>query len=358
MKQPDTLKQLPVSIVHRRIRHHAGNSGYSVLFEHLDLPQAKGGLRSWLALHLPKAIRWRLHLLRPQPVGDEGLLPELGAISTVANKTPGLVHFIYGEDTYFYTPLWQSGQKKVVATFHYPPQRLNERVNRAILKHLDAVLLMSESQRSWFEQYLPADKIHVLHHHVNTAFFTPSERQENTQETFRIISLGGILRDMDLLLRVVQSLTEKLGPEKIAFDFLIPPNKREPFKNLKNVTIHSRISDEELRDLYRNATLGFMPLEDCTANNAVLEMMACGKAVACSRAGGIEDYLTEEGALMFARDTDVDALTDNIIALLHDSQKRRDMGTHNRNRALEHFSFDATAAKLGDIYETILASEK
>ena len=107
MSLPTSLKSLNVSIVHRRIKHHAQHSGYSTVYEYMQLPHAGGGIMSNIALRLPASIKWRLHTLRPQPVGDEGLEPELKAISTTASGKPGICHFIYGEDTYFYTPLWQ-----------------------------------------------------------------------------------------------------------------------------------------------------------------------------------------------------------------------------------------------------------
>jgi glycosyltransferase involved in cell wall biosynthesis len=217
---------------------------------------------------------------------------------------------------------------------------------------------MSHSQRSWFEQYLPAEKIHVVHHHVNTDFFYPANEEIKSNGKFNIVSLGGILRDMPLLLNLVEQLTARLGADNIKFNFLIPKNAREPFKNFPNVKLCGRISDEELRSLYHNATLGFMPLVDCTANNAVLEMMACGKAIVCSKAGGIGDYLDQQGALMFDQTIDAEQLVSDIIELLNNPQKREQMGTYNRQRALDEFSLEKTANKLSAVYHQVAAQDQ
>jgi glycosyltransferase involved in cell wall biosynthesis len=287
-------------------------------------------------------------------VGDEGLLPELLALPTTRSKKPGICHFIYGEDTYFYTPLWQHANQKIIATYHYPPQRLNERVSRPVLKGLSAVILMSESQRAWFEQYLPPEKVFVVNHHVNTEFFHPLE-QPPVEGPIRIMSVGGILRDMDLLLNVVKLLTESLGSAKVQFDFLIPKEFRAPFEGFSNVNFYARISDEELRSLYQNATLGFMPLVDCTANNAILEMMACGKAIVCSNVGGISDYVDSAGALMFPSNLPANDLLKDLLSLLEAPEKLAKMGKHNRAKAISEFSLDRTTEKLFDVYQQVAA---
>ncbi|MDO6709194.1 glycosyltransferase family 4 protein [Aliiglaciecola sp. 2_MG-2023] len=351
MAQEFDLNSLNVTIVHRRIKHHAKHSGYNTVFEYMKIPHAEGGLRSYIASHIPASLRWRLHTLRPQAVGDEGLLPELKAMSTVASSSPGICHFIYGEDTYFYTPLWQHKNKKVIASYHYPPVRLDERVNNAVLSRLDAVVLMSNSQKDWFAKYMPEEKIYVVNHHVDTNFFVPAPPTTDTK--LKIVSLGGILRDMNLLHEVVSGITKMLGKDQVEFNFLIPKSEWPKFKHFDNVNLLSGISDEQLRDLYQTSTIGFMPLIDCTANNAVLEMMACGTAIVCSNVGGISDYITSDGAIMFSHDTDPALLCEQIIQLSKQTEKIKIMGKFNRKRAEKEFSLAATANKLKLVYQSI-----
>lgn len=355
----DTIKiidDLNIKYVHRRISHHASHSGYTTIFEHMRLPKAESKFMQWLVKLIPESIKWRLHHLRPQPVGDDGLIPELLALPFTASRKKGLCHFIYGEDNYFYTKLWRNANKKIIASYHYPPVRLDERVSKTTLKTLNAVILMSNSQCSWFEHYLPKNKIYVIPHHVDTGFFIPLEENLN-KLPYRIISLGGILRDMELLYSVVEQLTKKLGREKIIFDFLMPKEYRSRFKEFSNVNLYNRISDQKLLELYQGATIGFMPLLDCTANNAVLEMMSSGKAVVCSNVGGIEDYLDEAGALLFHPEISLDELVDSIIKLLENKELIKNMGKHNRGKVLKHFSIDATKEKLYEVYRKVLDAE-
>ncbi|SFF94943.1 glycosyltransferase family 4 protein [Neptunomonas qingdaonensis] len=352
MENTNSVSKLNVSYVHRRIGHHASHSGYNTVFEALDLKKAHSKLMGRIIKWLPMALKWRLHLLRPQAVGDEGLIPELLALPTTRSKEPGICHFIYGEDTYFYTPTWKRNKQKIIATYHYPPQLLIERVSVPVVKTLDAVILMANNQKPYFQQYLSDDKIFVVQHHVDTDFFRPSKKRPNNNN-FRIVSVGGILRNMELLLSVVRELTHQLGDEKVFFDFLIPKEFNEIFKDFSNVVLHSRITDEELRTVYQNATIGFMPLEDCTANNAILEMMACGVSIVCSDVGGISDYIDTEGAVMFDPQQPLMHLVKNIVTLLNSPSKVKKMAAHNRDKAVTQFSIPRTAEKLLSVYAKI-----
>lgn len=352
MDQTDIVSKLNISYVHRRIGHHATHSGYNTVFEALILKKAHSSLMGIIIKLLPKALKWRLHLLRPQPVGDEGLIPELFALPTTRSKKPGICHFIYGEDTYFYTPTWKRNKQKIIATYHYPPQRLIERVSVPVVKTLDAVILMAHNQKPYFQQYLSDDKIFVVPHHVDTEFFMPATNS-SMNDKIRIVSVGGILRDMDLLLCVVKELTNQLGADQVFFDFLIPKEFNNQFKDFSNVILHSRITDEELRSLYQNATIGFMPLKDCTANNAILEMMACGVAIVCSDVGGISDYIDTDGAIMFDPKQPFIHLIKSIILLINSPSRIQNMAYHNREKAITQFSIPRTAEKLLRIYTKI-----
>lgn len=73
------------------------------------------------------------------------------------------------------------------------------------------------------------------------------------------------------------------------------------------------MSEEDLLVAYRQADLLALPLKDCTANNSILEAMACGLSVVTTDIGGIRDYVDDTCALLSARG-DAEEMAKNIMA--------------------------------------------
>jgi glycosyltransferase involved in cell wall biosynthesis len=95
---------------------------------------------------------------------------------------------------------------------------------------------------------------------------------------------------------------------------LTKPVNHVPYEGIRSVKILHRLDDEQLRDAYRKADLVFMPLLDCTANNAILEAMACGTPVMVNRIGGVPEYVDEECNLVMDG-KDVRAWADRLRSL-------------------------------------------
>jgi glycosyltransferase involved in cell wall biosynthesis len=113
----------------------------------------------------------------------------------------------------------------------------------------------------------------------------------------------------------------------IAPRFLLPPGL-----NLGLVELVTELSDEQLLEEYRRAWVVLLPLVDATANNALLESMACGVPVVVSDVGGIRDYAGLEcGALCLPRDAQAHGAA--TIELLLDSPRRAAAGQAARTRA-------------------------
>lgn len=341
-----------VRYVPMHVAHHAGCSGYDALFRASTLEPAASAFLKGVLRCIPDAILWRLWALRPQPSQRRGLEAEIGAASWLAFGTGRLTHFIYGEDSYFYSALWKRGGNKCIATFHYPPALLARRINVGCLGALDGVIIVGENQRQWFEQFVPADRIHYCPHHVQTDYFQPASQAGMPEDVDRLICVGKLLRDYDLLERVVRRL-QITRTSKVCLDIVAPRGiEGHPIASLPNVRLLSGISDNDLRTLYQSASVGVLPLQDATANNALLEMMSCGLPVVVSDVGGIGEYIKDSGAVCLPADEDV--WCHAISSLLDDPSARNVAGQRNRARALDAFSFDVCARRLAAIYGRIL----
>lgn len=348
--QMDEIKDR-VRYVPRHIPHHGLHSGYDRLFVFMGLREARSAFWAGVARTLPKSLRWRLWAMRPQSTQQQGLEAEFGAVPWVARGGGRLCHFIYGEDTFFYTPLWKNGANKVIATFHYPPDRLTERVNPGSLRALDGVVIVGESQRDWFRRYFPDARIHHCRHQVDTGFFRPGPAAGG-DGTLRMVCVGHLFRDYAGLLRVHRMLqarglaceTHIVGPAAL---------RKEPIAAAQGVHVHSGMSDDMLLRLYQSSAVGVLPLHDATANNALLEMMACGLPVVVSAVGSVPDYVAGSAVRLIA-DADPGAFVDQIVALHEDAATAAEEGRRNREFAVETLGDPVVASAMWRIYSEVL----
>ena len=91
------------------------------------------------------------------------------------------------------------------------------------------------------------------------------------------------------------------------------------------------MTDEALREAYRDADALLLPLQDATANNAILEAMACGRPVVSTDVGGVAE-MTRDAARL-APPGDARALADAVLALAADPAGAEALGRAARARA-------------------------
>jgi glycosyltransferase involved in cell wall biosynthesis len=79
----------------------------------------------------------------------------------------------------------------------------------------------------------------------------------------------------------------------------------------------------------------------------VMEAMACGRPVVAAAAGGVPEVVTHGANGLLYPMGDASALADAIARLLRDPDERRRLGVAGRCTALERFTPDAHAARIG-----------
>ena len=190
-----------------------------------------------------------------------------------------VLHYLEGEHSLQFLPSIVSKlgrlrpRPRIVATFHQPPELLDRLININNVQQVDHVIVLSPEQVSYFEQYLPADKVSMILHGVDTDFFCPANQSE-APRGFRCLSVGSWLRDYDAVLEVAHRLSSV--PD---FEFQIVSSAVTDHEIPGNVSVQSGIDDDALRAMYQQADVLFLPVTSATANNAVLEGIACGLPV-------------------------------------------------------------------------------
>ena len=114
--------------------------------------------------------------------------------------------------------------------------------------------------------------------------------------------------------------------------------------------MHRRITDEALRSHYQSADLLVLPLQDATANNALLEALACGLPVVASDLPAVSEYAPREAAVLVPHETE--AFVVAIQQLLDDDLKRAAMAQRGRTAA-ESLAWPLVARRFDHLYHQV-----
>ncbi len=117
--------------------------------------------------------------------------------------------------------------------------------------------------------------------------------------------------------------------------------------------VTERITDEELVSLYAASDCFALPslYEPCSV--ALIEAMACGKAVIATDAGGNKELIKHQKGGLIVPARDADALAKGINAVLHNKKLATKFGHFNRKRVLEHFNWDRVARDVERFYKSL-----
>lgn len=333
----------------------ASRSGYQVLADYLSRTEFLSTVRKNPGRFLPWVLARttaRFAFTRYYLGGCAQL--EWKAWKRIRKGDVGLVHMMWADHDLGFLDLFVNQKTTpICGTFHLCSDTLGQTIrfpNR--LQRLAAIILMSESQRPYFLSVgVKPERIHVVLHGVDADYFTPA--QHKPDGPLRVLSVGNTRRNFPLLVKVCKAFNDD---PRLRFQVVASPDRRRLFEHMKNVDFLCGLSDDQLLECYRNASVLLQALENTTANNVVLEAMACGVPVVAERVGGIGEYVTSECARL-ASPNNVDEFVGAIKNLVDSRHAREDMGKAARFRA-ETLHWRHVANRTREVYETAINARR
>lgn len=309
-----------------------------------DFPVGNGVIRSLLRHQVQK------HGMQWYKLSD--LVAETKALKQCWTQKANIVHYFDGEHSAQYLPrlckLFKSSTK-IIATYHQPPALIDGLLDKKILSKLDQVTVVSPSQVSYFSNFVEPHKIHLILHGIDTKYFQLGKLPKEDGK-FCCITVGRYLRDFKALYQVAKALISYHDIE-----FWVVSSNTSEVEDLPNVKVFQGIDDARLLQLYQSANALFLPLIDATANNALLEGMACGLPIISTQMSSIQAYLPNQEAILIQKN-DPRKFVSAILDLLDNSSLCTSMGKRSRTRA-EELDWRNTAKEYAQLYSETVASD-
>jgi glycosyltransferase involved in cell wall biosynthesis len=333
---------------------HPGGSRFTDFHHHLNSRFVPSALPfRFMASRWGQWVDWQFRHLSRRPNYAFGLLvQEISAAFHMLVHRGAVYHSMKGEvDLHWLPRLSRMVGGNLVATFHDDPPKLAKRlIDARFVRELAGVVVLCHEQRRYFEDLMPAERVFHVPHGVDTEFFHPASTL--SQEPV-VVAVGSYNRDFESLGRAM-SLVWASAPAvrfllvgtRQADDWNPPPRIDDP-----RLTYVDGVSDSELCSIYHGAAAAIVSVHQATANNALLEGMACGLPVVATDVGGIREYLGESAGVLCPT-ADPRALADGVLRVLGDRQFAVRMGAEARNRALR-FDYRVVAEELRQVYERV-----
>lgn len=253
-------------------------------------------------------------------------------------------HVIYGENIMHRWLLHCVGRNSLVCTFHQPFDWFqNQPIWKSYLKRIDALILMSDDEVDMFKRCSGKKNITFIPHGICTDFyFLPNK--SIVQKNGSILMVGNWLRDFEFANKVFESLLQQ--DPSLAINVVCRKDAWSFFKD-KRIQCYTHLSDAELRQLYWQSSVMFLPLKRFTANNALLEAASCGCHIAIASSQVDNSYIPE--AMIEILPLNIDA----CVTYLKEAVKERTFNDDLSKYVKKNYSWDVIASKTKDFLQNV-----
>ncbi len=343
-----------IRLIYNHIAHHAKFSGYDIMAQYtLGEPYHYGPLFRLAQKHATWKRLEKYPVYHTPWYGGDQMRRELEVIGRCMLPRKTLYHFYYAEnDLRIASRFRYRWNNRIVGSFHQPPEFLDRHVaDKDYIRMADAVVVVAESQVPYMTQFLPRERVFVVPHGVHVDYWCPDPTVPlDDPPTF--VFVGWWLRDLDLAKATIRACADR--GVRARFKMVTAEEHHDELRDLPNTEPLAGIPDDELRDLYRRATGLFLPLKWSTANNAILEAMACGTPVISTRTGGIPEYVDESCGVL-VEPGDVDAAVAAIRGFGEDREQIALLAAGARARA-NVLRWEAVGATMDAAYRRLLGA--
>ena len=327
---------------------HAG-SGSDVYTERLAAGLRAAGHEAVLT---PVDRRWQYlpwrYLSVPAPADTEITLANLGA-GFAFRRPPAKLVLV--EHHCVFDPAFAPYRSRKQALVH---ETLLRHIERKSLAVCDALVTVSAYTAESLRATLGGPAATVILHGIETDYFTPPETPAPRAggRPFRLLFVGNLSRrkGADLL----PAIMDRLGPG-FELRYTIGLRSDDPFAGVAGMRRLGRLTQDELRDAYRDADVLLFPSRLEGFGYAAAEAMSCGTPAVVAASSALPELIDDGIDGRLCPVDDVDAFAATVRDLAADPERLAGMGRQARAKAVDRFSLGAMTAQYVSLFERLLA---
>lgn len=246
------------------------------------------------------------------------------------------------------------------------PSRGRQRLERWVSRRVDKIVCVSQSVADFcsVQGRLPHQKLEIIPNGVDidkypaepaadlAQFGVPADRQV-------IVSVGRLhaQKGIDWMLRVAPQILGQLP----SHDLLLVGDGPER-KTLQDLAASLGVANRvhfagwrpDVPDILAASALLVLPSRWEGMPNVVLEGMATGLPVVCTRVAGVEELLGPLSDGQIVDVNDAGGFVETVLQLAGNPSKAQEIGRQNYRRANKHFSLEAMVAAYERLYESLV----
>jgi glycosyltransferase involved in cell wall biosynthesis len=322
--------------------HHGTYSSYHRLLHYLgeDDETVDASTPTWMHQKLINPRGWTQIAWRS--------IKERQACALARNGRHQWLHYLYPEHGYFKGKTLRPAGLKIAMSCHLPTEMIEEsgdqfKVLKEGLSIADALIVMSPDDLDCYSRLAPNAKVSFIPHGIDIHHFKPpAQERAPRRDHATILTCGGMLRDFETLAQVIEIAASRKVPWK--FQVITSKGLLEKLRlqlseaARRNFEPLCGISDSELVERYQRADLLYLPLLNATANNTVLEAMACGLPMLLSDFTATRAYAAETADYIKGRSAE-EAFA-RIEEIISNSEILQKKALQVRNRAVKHLAWE------------------
>lgn len=255
---------------------------------------------------------------------------------------------------------------KNFVTFHSAHEEslgyvLWEPVLEQYFRKIDGLIAVSEVARDSVSKYFPGD-YRIIPNGIDTNRFNPDVKPMPELEKYsqKILFVGRFepRKGLKYLFQAFSIIIDEFPEAKLIVvgrGFLERYYRRYVEEHIKESVIFAgHVSPEDLPRYYASCDIYSSPATGAESFGIVLlEAMASGKPIVASDISGYQRVMEQGKEGLFFKACDPESLAENVICLLKDKKRMREMGQSGRKKSLR-YDWKIVTKRVLDFYKEIL----